>query len=530
MTDDSNARYRPDDHSGRTPGHGGSGNDPLAELARLIGQNDPFSELGRLSRSAAAREPYYGDAQASQHDPYYAGEASTSRDWHGSPAPAAGYEAPAAGYESSAPDAYSQSPAAPEPHPETHSYSADPHTQTYSEFSADDYRRAGDHAASRYDLPASGQMAAYAAADAPPAADSHQPEAIGPLPAMLRSEDFDEEPPRSRGRRWLSTLAAVLVFAIVGSASAFAYRLMLGGSTATLLGGATAWFGGAGKASSPPPVIRANPEPTKVAPPPSTNEPATKLSYDRFGDRSQNEQVVVREERPVDQVRASAPPPAPPPAPAAVAVVTPPPPPVSPNPPSVLTEPKRVRTVAVRPDAPDQSAQPPSPPPARRQQAAPANAPLEVSPQSAPPSAPAPTRSVAPRPAAPPSANAPLSLSPDSGPPPAPAAAARAAAAPMRVASVPAPAAQASAAGGGYLVQVSSQRSEADAQAAFRSVKSKYSSVLGDRSPVIRRADLGAKGTYYRAMVGPFATRDEAIQLCGSLKAAGGDCVVQGNQ
>jgi cell division septation protein DedD len=102
----------------------------------------------------------------------------------------------------------------------------------------------------------------------------------------------------------------------------------------------------------------------------------------------------------------------------------------------------------------------------------------------------------------------------------------------MRVASVPAPAAQASAAGGngGYLVQVSSQRSEADAQAAFRSVKSKYSSVLGDRSPVIRRADLGAKGTYYRAMVGPFATRDEAIQLCGSLKAAGGDCVVQGNQ
>ncbi len=82
---------------------------------------------------------------------------------------------------------------------------------------------------------------------------------------------------------------------------------------------------------------------------------------------------------------------------------------------------------------------------------------------------------------------------------------------------------------GSYLVQVSSQRSEADAQAAFRSVKSKYSSVLGDRQPVIRRADLAGKGTYYRAMVGPFTTRDQAIQLCSSLKAAGGDCVVQSN-
>jgi cell division septation protein DedD len=82
---------------------------------------------------------------------------------------------------------------------------------------------------------------------------------------------------------------------------------------------------------------------------------------------------------------------------------------------------------------------------------------------------------------------------------------------------------------GSYLVQVSSQRSEADAQASFRSLQSRYSGVLGDRQPVIRRADLAGKGTYYRAMVGPFSTRDQAVQLCSSLKAAGGDCVVQAN-
>ena len=48
-------------------------------------------------------------------------------------------------------------------------------------------------------------------------------------------------------------------------------------------------------------------------------------------------------------------------------------------------------------------------------------------------------------------------------------------------------------------------------------------------APVIKRADLGEKGVYYRAMVGPFGTPDEASQFCGSLKTAGGQCVVQRN-
>ncbi len=136
---------------------------------------------------------------------------------------------------------------------------------------------------------------------------------------------------------------------------------------------------------------------------------------------------------------------------------------------------------------------------------------------------------VAPPQAPAPSVNAPLSLAPNANTAPSPTPSrARAAAPPMRIASAPNPA-PAATANSGYLVQVSSQRSEADAQTAFRNVRSKYSSVLGDRQPVIRRADLGAKGTYYRAMVGPFPSRDQAVQLCASLKAAGGDCVVQSN-
>jgi cell division protein FtsN len=128
-----------------------------------------------------------------------------------------------------------------------------------------------------------------------------------------------------------------------------------------------------------------------------------------------------------------------------------------------------------------------------------------------------------------PVANAPLSLSPDASDraPPPPAAARDNSPRPLtppRVAS-----AASSGEAGGYLVQVSSRRSEADAESSLRALQAKYAGVLGGQPHLVRRADLGAKGIYYRAMVGPFGSREQAIQLCSSLKAAGGDCVVQSN-
>ena len=85
------------------------------------------------------------------------------------------------------------------------------------------------------------------------------------------------------------------------------------------------------------------------------------------------------------------------------------------------------------------------------------------------------------------------------------------------------------AAGGGYAVQVTSQRSEGEAQSAFRALQAKYPTQLGGRAPIIRRADLGEKGTFYRALVGPFGSAEEAAGLCNGLKAAGGNCIVQRN-
>ena len=46
---------------------------------------------------------------------------------------------------------------------------------------------------------------------------------------------------------------------------------------------------------------------------------------------------------------------------------------------------------------------------------------------------------------------------------------------------------------------------------------------------MIRRADLGDKGVFYRTQVGPFETMEQASEFCGSLKAAGGQCVIHRN-
>ena len=83
--------------------------------------------------------------------------------------------------------------------------------------------------------------------------------------------------------------------------------------------------------------------------------------------------------------------------------------------------------------------------------------------------------------------------------------------------------------GGAYAVQVASQRSAAEARASFRALRAKFPNQFGGREPIVRRTDLGAKGIYYRAMVGPFASMEKAAGMCRTLKAAGCNCLVQRN-
>ena len=78
-----------------------------------------------------------------------------------------------------------------------------------------------------------------------------------------------------------------------------------------------------------------------------------------------------------------------------------------------------------------------------------------------------------------------------------------------------------SAGGVPYLVQVTSRSSQTSALAAFADMQQKYPSLIGAYEPDIQRADLGAKGVWYRLRVGPVASKSAAAQLCENLKSAG---------
>lgn len=552
------------------PAGSGAASDPLAELARLIGQNDPFADFGRdAGRTPTAAEPRHWpgevpqddwrtgslDADADRHlddgayrhpDPGAGGFAEPDADRYAQPRPNQYSDAGADHYADAGGDRYAQpqppladpySPygtgAYPErdplPAPLGHATDRMPGQHPFEIPHADDLRMDDARYASGGDARQFADHAqAYrqAPAQAPADAQQYQDEPYyrdeapaTPVPGSYRSEDYAEEHPAPRRRGGLVVVMAVLGLAVVGTAGAFGYRAMFGPSTL----------------AAPPPVIKADATPSKVVPAVQSNEQqSNKASYDRVGDRAQGEKVVVREEQPVELKDAGKPPaprlvlpgatgatPSPPGAasppsllstPSASTASSPPPTPQT----SALNEPKKVRTVTIRPDKSGAFGSVP----AGQRPSPPANA------ASAFPDPPPPTsrgvasRSVPAPASAPASANEPLALAPRNAPA-ADAPRARAVAAPS------APAARAAA--GSYAVQVASQRSEADAQASFRALQARFPNQLASREPIIRRADLGDKGTYFRALVGPFSSSEQAAEFCSSLKAAGGQCLIQRN-
>jgi hypothetical protein len=78
---------------------------------------------------------------------------------------------------------------------------------------------------------------------------------------------------------------------------------------------------------------------------------------------------------------------------------------------------------------------------------------------------------------------------------------------------------------GRFLVSIASQPTEAEAQAVFRAMQKKYPEQLSSHSPVIKKVE-NKKGVSYRAMVGPFASREEATKFCSGYSSAGGQCWV----
>lgn len=80
--------------------------------------------------------------------------------------------------------------------------------------------------------------------------------------------------------------------------------------------------------------------------------------------------------------------------------------------------------------------------------------------------------------------------------------------------------------GGDYLVQISALRSEAAATDAWKRASRSHPQIFEGASMSIERADLGAKGVFYRLRAGAFGSREGAADFCSAYKSEGGDCIV----
>jgi SPOR domain len=475
----SNDPYRRSANRAEAQDAGPGAGDPLAELARLIGQPDPFHDnIRRQPQSPTHHADDTGDWRRHVQRPSY--DEPTYDD----------------GSRYAPPESHDDPYRMTAHHDDVRAQHADPYADPYRMTERHDDRYHDDrydepHADRRHDL-------SYAAADYPEHqmyADEQRHAGYGEelhhrATKPNFEEDYDDPPRRRRSGSGLLTAVVLIGCAMLGTAGAYGYRTY---STS----------GGSGQA----PIIIADSAPSKIVP---NAEQKSARSQDRIGQG--DERLVSREEQPV-----SLPTPG---TPAVPRVVFPSPIQQAPTttgttPPSAssavsssMEQPKRVRTVTIRPDGGDASGRPGD----------------EASSRTAQP----PVRTAAPPPTRP-ARDVPLSLDPTAPAQepvrpqqrPAPREAAQPA---PRVASAPSNGNIA----GGYLVQVSSQRSEADAQSSYRGLQSKYSQ-LKSRQAIIKRADLGSKGVYYRAMVGPFESSDEAGQFCSGLKQAGGQCIILRN-
>lgn len=341
-------------------------------------------------------------------------------------------------------------------------------------------------------------------------------------PEYAEDDMPDLEPRRSRKGLWAA--AAVIAVGVLG------------------VGGTMLLRGGSATNNGQPPVIAADSGPVKVEPtnPGGTEIPnQNKQIYERSAEAPQGQtKLVDNQEQPVDiqqaarsmPVRGVSPGPgagtgevAPAPTGAERSIVMPEPAltpmPAVPG----LGEPRKVRTVAIRPDGT----------PAQAAAAADANGSKPLATGSAP------SRSIAGNPG---SMNLPSAAAAPQSPakaqerattPPA----ATTPAAPMRLASAPPaaaapPAAPANAAiragTGDFVVQLGAPGSEAEAKATFAALQRKYPQQLNGQSPIIRKTELAGGKTVYRLRVGPYS-RDGATSMCSQLQAAGGQCFIAKN-
>jgi len=430
----------------------GSGKaDPLAELARIVGQDDPFRAL--LAARDEIRAAPAAQAQAG---------------WNGRVEPSFAAEAP-------------------KPTP------ADAFDQYLASVEQDTHRDGGAYVQ---------ESGAASTGDDEVYADTH---------ALRRAN------PR---RRLVSVGAGVAVVALAVT-GALTYK-----------GLSNSGHGGV-------PVVQADSTPLKVAPKVADGveiPDQNRQIYDPKGKKDGQIKIVNREEQPLDVAEAARAAQGPSQPSSAQGGTTP-----GNSPFEAFGEPRRVRTVAVKPEAP------PAPPP-REQQAAdagPAPIPTMVLPSDEPPPPPAKSKPIRQAAASMPMTTAtPVDAQPEAAvepPPPKPVAVKPPPKAAQRIATA-APAGAAapdttastttdddavkSGPVSGFSVQLGVRSSAAEAKAAFRQMQAKYSQLAG-KPELIRQAEVNGK-TIYRVRVGPLE-KAQAASLCSALQGEGGQCFVAKN-
>ncbi len=322
--------------------------DPLAELAQLVSDVDPYEQTRVDTRPAAgarASEAYPLSPAQSAHRDNAAARTSAPPLAHGE-------------YETAGDEAYAS-----EAYEAEDDYAVD--DENYDQADYDDQQQSEYYGEDQH----SGQDPHYAAGqyDYAAQADPYAPYA-------------ETQPQTGSQRKTLLMAGAVFGLIVVGAIGAYAYRTIVG------------------TAPGVPPVIMADSSPAKIAVTPSDTG-SGKQSSDRVGDKPQNERVVPREEQPVDLKLSAPQAPVPatgwavPPQNAPAINAAPQAPPAAPSP----TDPHPVRTVAIAPNAgtgvpPVSAPAQPTPP-----QAAAPKAEQRVATQNEPPKPAQPTHTPAPR-------------------------------------------------------------------------------------------------------------------------------------
>lgn len=78
----------------------------------------------------------------------------------------------------------------------------------------------------------------------------------------------------------------------------------------------------------------------------------------------------------------------------------------------------------------------------------------------------------------------------------------------------------------GFRIQIASLRTTEDATKSWEKLKTANPDLLGKLAGNVVKADLGAKGTFYRVIAGPLADRDAADTLCNKLKQRNVGCLI----